>query len=83
MDEIPDESKAEWRDVITRTTQHDFDNLGLQILLGRLSVRVKFATSVSVMDQSVRELRTFFAKSSNMPSVRRDLAKIFGREVAL
>lgn len=83
MDEIPDESKAEWRDVISRATEHEFDNLGLQILLGRLSVRVKFATSASVMDKSVRELRTFFEKSSNMPSVQRDLAKIFGREVAV
>ncbi len=82
MDEIPDESRVEWRDVISRTTQHDFDNLGLQILLGRLNVRVKFATTASVMEQSVRELRTFFQKSSNMPSVRSDLAKIFGREVA-
>ena len=81
MERIPDESQAQWRDVITRTTEHQFDSLALRILLGRLNVKVRFADSADAMNKSVRELRNFFEKSSKTPSTQRDLAKIFSKRV--
>ena len=78
---IPDESRMEWKQVISGQKVLSFEYLATKILLGRLTLAYKFDSSPTAVQKSVSEFRAFFSNGIAQPKIQSDLKQIFGNEV--
>jgi hypothetical protein len=78
---IPAATHPAWMDVITGKVQHQFEFFAAKMCIQRLILNVKQDPSPATINKCVTELRDIFLINSNLPKVKNDLEKIFGKGV--
>jgi hypothetical protein len=79
--EIPPISHPAWRDIVTGKTQHQFEFLGVKFYLGYLSSQIRWNSSAETIQRGIIDLRNVFARNADLPSVQRDLRRIFKEDI--
>lgn len=74
---IPSIHHQAWKHVLTGKQEYNFESFAVQMIVKRLSLKVKHNPSPHMLTQSVSELREMFVQNSNAPKIQRDLEKIF------
>jgi hypothetical protein len=76
--EIPSQTNPMWEDIVTGRKTCRLQFLAAKILLGRLIRSVNTDRSPENVQASVEQLHAIFANNLAVPSVRDDLASLFG-----
>ena len=76
--DIPTLSNPIWKDIVKNKVNFNFEFLAVKILLARLKLTVKYDPSPETIENCAAELRNLFVKTGRLPSVKKDLKKIFG-----
>lgn len=63
-------------DLLTEKIKPELHSLAFKVLLSRLILEIKSAKTTDVIIKCVRELKNFFTKNSNLPSLQNDLQKL-------
>ena len=79
--EIPPISHPAWRDIVTGKVQHQFEFLGVKFYLGHLSSQIRWNSSAETIQKGIIDLHNVFARNADLPSVQRDLRKIFQGDI--
>ncbi len=69
-----------WGEIITGRTKIEFEFLAARILQGNLSRAFAKDPSNERLEKCASDLRELFAQNADLPSARKDLCKILGRE---
>lgn len=77
--EIPARSHPAWKALVMGEKTCNFEFFGLQMLLKRLTMKVKLKAAPDTVDHCIDELRAMFVENYKIPKVQRDLEKIFGQ----
>jgi len=70
-----------WGDIITGKMKIEFEFLAARILQGNLSRTFAKDPSAERLKKCANDLRELFVQNADLPSARKDLQKILGREV--
>lgn len=77
--DVPPVSHPAWKNIVSGKERHQFEFLASNLLLGYLALQVRRNSSPEIIQKSAQELHDIFARNADLPSVERDLIKIFGR----
>ena len=75
--DIPVKSNQVWAQLINGKLKYNFEFLGLQILLGRLTVKYQNEPTDENLVSCIDELVSFFEKTKHIPVSQKDLKKAF------
>ncbi|GBC59438.1 hypothetical protein DENIS_0377 [Desulfonema ishimotonii] len=78
---VPPSTDRIWYDIVTGKVTYQFDFIAAKILMGRLRVKVRHNPGPGVIRSGARELWEVFDKNVRMPSVQKDMKKIWDRRV--
>lgn len=67
-----------WRDLIAGKVTIDFEFLAAKILQSTLTRTFAKDPSAEKLEKCARDLRQLFIQNADLPSVQRDLKKVFG-----
>lgn len=74
----PPSSDPRWLDIVSGRNRVDFDFLAAKILLGRLQMIAETDRKQETLRQYATQLGDLMHANAGLPSVQRDLQKIFG-----
>ncbi len=74
--QVPPLSHKIWRKIVTGEINIEFEFLGIQRLLSQIRTKVEYQSSQEMIEESTVELRNFFIKTQNLPTVQKDLKKL-------
>ncbi len=74
---IPDKSDPRWRNFVTNTKKHVFDNLAVKMMANRVQTMLSFDSSSEKITEAIDVAYNFFSKNEVM--VKTDLDNIFGK----
>ncbi len=77
--DVPPVSDRAWSDIVSGKVKYQFDFLAIKLILGWLTAEVKNNPSPKTIQRCAEELRNVFVQNADLPSVQRDLRRIFGR----
>jgi hypothetical protein len=77
--DVPPVSHPGWKNIVSGNEKHQFEFLATNLLLGYLSLQVKKDSSPQIVHKCAQELHDMFVRNADLPSVQRDLTKIFGK----
>jgi hypothetical protein len=77
--DVPPVSHPAWKNIVSGKDRHQFEFLASNLLLGYLTLQVRRNSSPEIVQKCAQELHDIFARNADLPSVERDLIKIFGR----
>ena len=73
---IPDKL---WADLLTEKIKPELQSLALKVLLSRLIVEVRTKKTTEVTNRCLNELKDFYSKNIQLPSLQKDLQMIVTR----
>ncbi len=74
LSKIPNDT---WDDLLSGRKSCDFEFLALQILMGRLRMRIMRNPQPHITYQSINEIKDFLKRMEYLPVVHKDLEKIY------
>jgi len=77
---VPPISHPAWSKIITGPASYQFEFLATKFLLGYLSLQAKRDPSPQTIQRCAQELHDIFVRNTDLISVQRDLAMIFGKD---
>lgn len=78
---VPPDFHPKWRDIVSGKVKFEFEFLAAKILLGTMTRTLAKDPTPTRLEKCTGEFRELFAKNTEIPSVRRDLERIFGEEL--
>jgi len=68
-----------WTDLLTEKIKPELQSLALKVLLSRLIVEVRTKKTNDVTNHCLKELKDFYSKNIQLPSLQKDLQMIVTR----
>lgn len=65
-----------WKKLVSGEINIEFEFIAIARLLYQLKARVDNEHQPEIIEETARELRTFFVKTKNLPTVQKDLKKL-------
>jgi hypothetical protein len=74
---VPPATDPHWAHLVQGKLQVQFEFLAVKVMLGRVLATVRADPSPATVTRNAADVREMFAKNAHLPSMQRDLEKIF------